>query len=354
MEKNTKRIKWIDIAKCIGIFLIALGHTLRFGKIHFITYSFSVPLFFVISGLTFKKQKQLEFVKNKFLKIIIPYFIFSLISILIYFVLGKYVSGALSSSADDFGITNNIIYGMLLGNPRYGYMRWNAPLWFLPAYFIALLFINTFELFIEKSNKKIFHRIIYITLCVLITIFYKNYLLDLCLPWYIEGCFILSSYVEIGIILKDFIIKLSNKQNLMFSLLFLIIGLIIAINNNECDISLLSFGNSLLFYYIGSILLSLFIILVSIRINKCNILELVGKNSFGIMCFHKFPVLFFQTVFPYTKNILNSYSDTLVTNIIGILVTIISIILCILVIYVIMLVFPYALGKDKRYNIFNE
>ena len=60
MTKVTKRrIEWIDIAKALGIFLIVLGHTLRAGKVHLIVYTFSVPLFFIISGLVFKKHKQI-------------------------------------------------------------------------------------------------------------------------------------------------------------------------------------------------------------------------------------------------------------------------------------------------------
>lgn len=52
-EKQTGRVGWIDIAKGIAILLVILGHTV--GKItRGVIFSFHMPLFFILSGTTFK------------------------------------------------------------------------------------------------------------------------------------------------------------------------------------------------------------------------------------------------------------------------------------------------------------
>lgn len=52
---NPNRIAWVDVAKGIAILLVIIGHTVNFGSAtrNFI-FSFHMPLFFILSGYTFK------------------------------------------------------------------------------------------------------------------------------------------------------------------------------------------------------------------------------------------------------------------------------------------------------------
>lgn len=52
---QSKRILWIDYCKVIGICLVLIGHTYPNNPITDWLYSFHMPLFFFISGLTLKK-----------------------------------------------------------------------------------------------------------------------------------------------------------------------------------------------------------------------------------------------------------------------------------------------------------
>ena len=82
-----ERIAWIDIAKAIAIFFIVLGHQLPSGPLCGYLYSFHVPLFFFLSGLTFNTAKEpKKFFREKAKRILIPYFIFSSISIGFYII----------------------------------------------------------------------------------------------------------------------------------------------------------------------------------------------------------------------------------------------------------------------------
>ncbi len=75
MVINTKnRIEWIDMAKGYGILLVMLGH-FNIGTLNVPIYSFHMPLFFFLAGLTFSlKSSAKEFFLAKLKKMIIPYF----------------------------------------------------------------------------------------------------------------------------------------------------------------------------------------------------------------------------------------------------------------------------------------
>lgn len=50
-----KRIDWIDLCKALAIIAVIIGHTVQFGTfIRNFIFSFHMPLFFILSGFTFK------------------------------------------------------------------------------------------------------------------------------------------------------------------------------------------------------------------------------------------------------------------------------------------------------------
>ena len=83
-----KRDISIDFVKGIGMFLVIYGH-IHTGD-NFTNnwvYSFHMPLFFIISGMFIKERKKdenlLVFIKKEEKKLLYPYVIFSLISLLL-------------------------------------------------------------------------------------------------------------------------------------------------------------------------------------------------------------------------------------------------------------------------------
>jgi fucose 4-O-acetylase-like acetyltransferase len=53
--KKTNRILWIDVCRGIGILLVVLGHCDPFFNKYI--YGFHMPLFFLLSGWLYNKQK---------------------------------------------------------------------------------------------------------------------------------------------------------------------------------------------------------------------------------------------------------------------------------------------------------
>ena len=127
-----KRIEWLDTLKLIGIFYIYLGHLGKdAGKLYPFVFSFHVPLFFFISGLFFQipggYKEAINKIKKSFIKIIMPYLIFSLIGIIIYTIKWDY------SSARIIEALINVLSGIRNKVPL-------ASLWFLPCLFVIIVF----------------------------------------------------------------------------------------------------------------------------------------------------------------------------------------------------------------------
>ena len=137
-----ERIGWIDIARGIGIFLIVMAHVKNSGPIReMITYS--VPFFFYLTGLTFrKKDNTKEFIITKIKALWVPYIIVGLISIFIYLLLGRYIGENVGFNAKDI-FTN--LFGLVYANAGLDNMMWNRPLWFICTYLVTIIICNFTE-----------------------------------------------------------------------------------------------------------------------------------------------------------------------------------------------------------------
>ena len=83
-----KRITWIDAAKGLAILLVIAGHTTDSGSFtHNIIFSFHIPLFFILSGYTFKPSNSwADFfyrTKKDAIHLLIPYVISALVIALV-------------------------------------------------------------------------------------------------------------------------------------------------------------------------------------------------------------------------------------------------------------------------------
>ena len=149
-----ERIAWIDIAKAIAIFFIVLGHQLPSGPLCGYLYSFHVPLFFFLSGLTFNTAKEpKKFFREKAKRILIPYFIFSSISIVFYIITNYFFKKS------GLSLTQCLL-GMIIGTRSTGLMLWNNPLWFLPCLFVLLSVAYIINRFVFRGKNKIKYTVI--------------------------------------------------------------------------------------------------------------------------------------------------------------------------------------------------
>lgn len=82
---KAQRIAYLDIAKCLAIYLVCLGHT--HPSYNGLIYSFHMPLFMMMSGFFSEhslKSSFLPFIKKKTLNLILPTLLVGLVSCVIH------------------------------------------------------------------------------------------------------------------------------------------------------------------------------------------------------------------------------------------------------------------------------
>lgn len=135
MDKN--RIAWIDVAKFWGIYAIYLGHFgEKAGQSYLFVFQFHVQLFFFLAGCVerfkLKKYSLKEKIIKEFQTILIPFYFFSMISVVINCILVDHYNNVL-----DYLLT------IIKGNIRNTFFA--SGLWFLSCLFCVKIIFFILE-----------------------------------------------------------------------------------------------------------------------------------------------------------------------------------------------------------------
>ncbi len=91
-SQEIDRIKWVDTAKALGLFLVFWGHILYGGSsvgnvINRAIYSFHMPIYFILSGYVIKTGSECfpDYFRNKFYRIFLPALLLYLLTLPVYF-----------------------------------------------------------------------------------------------------------------------------------------------------------------------------------------------------------------------------------------------------------------------------
>lgn len=339
-----KRLSYIDISKGFAIFFIVLGHTivhsLNSHIVFNIIYSFHVPLFFIISGFTFDSinKKFLDFIKNKFIRILVPYFIWSVLFLFPYYLFGGSVDESFGNTGTFSFISNlyNIVYGVGVNAA----LKQNTSLWFLPALF-SMEFIFYFICKFQGKKKQIF---ILIFLFLISVLSYKY--ITVIFPFGLNTFLNLGIFFYSGYLMKKYNIVDKNYKKRYLLTAFLLIGISLSIINDSVSCVDYYYGNIFLFY-VTSFFLSLFIIFISKLIITNKVLEYIGKNTMGILIFHKLIILIFQTKLGFVSSLLNN-SNVFIELTLSLIVTILSIIFSLIGTKIVRKVCPILIGENSR------
>ena len=145
MNKESTHIKYIDILRAIAIILVIIGHIPYPGfntDCHKWVYSFHIPLFFFVSGitLTFTKYKNITFkkiIEKRFHRIYLPFLIWGIV---------------LALPTISLMTIPKLFYGTHQSIAQVS----NSSLWFLPVLFVSTIFLDTlFFFFIKQSRTKL-------------------------------------------------------------------------------------------------------------------------------------------------------------------------------------------------------
>lgn len=147
-----KRFDWIDIAKGIGIILVAFAH-IKYSALSTYIYWFHMPMFFMISGLLYKGVNDAKGLRTSMIKksysMMIPYAAFGIVILLMLITLFQIPFSWVY-------ITNFIKGGQALDGIF-------GPFWFIPVmYFTQILFL-LLDYFMDK--RMVFAMIVIFYIC---------------------------------------------------------------------------------------------------------------------------------------------------------------------------------------------
>ena len=199
--KETKHLEWIDLLKGITILLVIVGHTIpEKSTIWILIYSFHIPLFFIISGYTFKKvekEKLFTYFFHDVKRILLPVVVLRFISCLIGVGYKRY---DLQTGLVD--MLRRIKWAMVddATVKYFSFPEIKAPgigiLWFLMALFVAKT-IYRFLLYIPAKYRVV------IIFAGLMANMYMGYM-KILLPLTLNIVFLVMTFMEFGYELNEY------------------------------------------------------------------------------------------------------------------------------------------------------
>ena len=306
------RIEWIDTAKGICISFVVLYHISEvYGGKYIgsdVIQAFRMPLYFLLSGLFFKKYDGLfDFTKRKCNKILIPYIFFYVTSsvilpYLIYQISGFCVRGYTSSLGlrGVFGIFSEIYTA-------------NPNIWFLVCLFeVNILFylitiVGKRPLYILFLSLFIGGIGLYISWHNISDTYWKNgkgwYYLDSAfsmLPFFYFGWFLRNK--------TDFLYWKNSHKNIAISIVLIVFSILMIhyVGNGKCLPIHNYYGNNvwaLVELYPYGILGSLSVLSFSRIIKRIPLVSYIGRYSLIVLCTHEYVFqLFAESISHITLN----------------------------------------------------
>lgn len=326
-NKNLRR-NWIDAAKAVAMFIVVLNHSeLRIPGVNFWGGMFFVPAFFLLSGYTYHPDSgsYLEYVKKKAKRLLIPYLTANLF-LFLFFLIKQMLTHDLAS---DFVLKSllGILYGrnQILVNADYHsnlMINLNAPTWFLPALFVALIMLEGFYRLCKGNEKKV---VLIVVIYALLATGY-HYFVPVLLPWCLDIMPYFLLMMLSGNLLKKmdffgddqeiiqkketgegFVIQPIAKRAIIVFLF--VVCIVSGLLNGSCNLSLSDAGKSITLMCMAAISSSVLLMVIMNLLEKkakklCACLAGLGKHTLTILCYHYFILVMTMIVLGFLDNFL--------------------------------------------------
>lgn len=150
---QTPRINWIDWAKFFGIFLVVLGHVyITDYPFKVFIYSFHMPLFFALSGLTFRPRRVIDEIKLSAKRLLVPYCVFMAFGYALWLVAAFRPHPEVFEHNLMGGVIKpflGLVYGVGFDMPFSTIV--NVPIWFLVALFCMRVIVSAVHALFQKN-----------------------------------------------------------------------------------------------------------------------------------------------------------------------------------------------------------
>ena len=325
--KNFKRIEYIDLAKGFCIMLVVLEHVARplvdqdtsTAVCLNICGTFRMPLYFILSGVFFKDYSFKVFAIKKTNNLLIPYLFMFVASNICDAVLYYYETGEI-----------NLIGG--------NYPKISSATWFL----LCLFELN---LLLWLLNRLVINKWFRLVFCLALGICGSK--VDI--PYFLDVCLTSVPFFYIGTLLKPYIQGKKNAyyiERYWYVTLFVIFiiyciyypkGNVVPTNTIQTNIFL---------FYLYGVMGTIFILILSKKINYLPFFSYVGRYSIIVLCWH------FALLYPlryYLKNYITSSSVLIV-----ILMSLIMLVMYYAIIPFVKKYLPYFFAQKNLIKLPNE
>lgn len=338
------RTKWVDVAKLIGMVAIVYGHTVQDGWTCRYVYSFHVPMFFFLQGVVFSVSRSdnkpfLKYLKAKAYSLLLPYFIFAIVSTLIFYIMARFIT---LPETEIFMSVETVVLPLIMGK-----CEANNPLWFLPCLFV--MSIITYGIIRWLNSKTNVIRKAYMLFGISAVSIAFLYLIEAFtaikfLPWKMDTAVYMLPLFILGYAFEEYgwfktIFDFCILKKVIIAIVLICCGAIIGLLNGESNY-LGNYYDNVFLMYISSALSTVGYCIVASMLKNIPAFIYCGQNTLGILLMHKFPILFFQKIVPVTRSLLNRNNV-----VIGFLVAVISIALCLVANLILEKIAPFAIGK---------
>lgn len=340
MTKKKARIEIIDIAKAITIFQVIVGHTtgnLEAPLFRRVLYSFHMPLFFFLAGLSIKPKvlntgkDWLSFIRKNILALVFPYFIWGLIF-------------------GNFSFENilKLFYGSWQKIAETGTL---TSLWYLPCLFTARIYVQIiFNLLKDSKNKELMYLIVAVA-CLAAGFMMPA--IETGYPFCCDVAFVAAAFILFGVITRKQIIIFSQQKMSILCIAFLASLIIFCLGTvargDALYLSLMcksDYGN-VFWFLLNSFSGTLVVIIISMIVSQLSressrpfstfLITYIGTRTMGIFLLHK--NILQQLIVPVIKPLIsNEFLMALVSSVI---VMPIVLLLC----FVIQRYIPQLLGQ---------
>ena len=308
MKRQRKRIELIDLAKAITIFLVILGHTtgnLDTPMYRRVLYSFHMPLFFFLAGLSIKPslvkgwEMWLQFLKKNILALVVPFLVWGLIY-----------------APFSFSNFPKLLYASWAALGKIGTL---TSLWYLSAFFVARIMVQIIvSICVGRGVKKslLFYVI---SASAMFAIGFLLPGIDNGYPWCLDVAFVASGFILLGIAFRMPILILAQQKGVVLCSVFLgSLGLFLCgtvLRGDALELSLMcnaGYGN--IFWFMsnsitGSMAVMGFCMLF-IRMAREGLhpfsfmaVNFIGMHTMGIFLLHK--NMLQQLILPWMEKLFN-------------------------------------------------
>ena len=298
MAQQNNRVAYLDMLKCLGMFIVVQGHIhTHYGWFSLPLHSYVIPLYFLLSGLTFRRTKFPTFgafALHRAKSLLLPYAMFSVLTWAFWAIYNT----VLHNPVDLWWP----LFQTLVAQGSGKFLIHNVPLWFIPCLFV----IEAFYYYIDQLPVQ--WNVLTCIACAFIGVWmingsYSDFFK--LLPWSIESAFAAIIFYCVGNVLtKYYSLKqieetIIEKKWLAIATILVLTPILVVSSYWNGHISLGSdlLGRSpVLFYvnaFIGIITVFLFSVLICGIKWDCKLWKWImdfhlffGRNSFYIMATH--------------------------------------------------------------------